>query len=57
MATNFLMFCTSSDGLALALGARVLGIDCAASEGRMCTSSGLFLCWAVALGSKFMGIG
>ena len=57
MATNFLMFCTSSDGLALALGARVLGIDCAASEGRMCTSNGLFLCWAVALGSKFMGIG
>ena len=32
-------------------------MDCAAGEGRMCTGSGLFLGWAVALGSIFMGIG
>ena len=57
MATNFLMFCTSSDGLTLALGAGVLGVDCAAGEGRVCTGNGLFLDWAVALGSKFMRIG
>ena len=64
MSTNFLKFCSiGSDGLALALAAGVLGVDCAASEGRIYTrsgedavSSGLFLGWAMALGSKFMGI-
>ena len=56
--------CTSSDDLTLALAARVLGVDCAAGEGRIYTGSGedvvgsrLFLGWAMALGSKFMGIG
>ena len=39
MVTNSLMFCTSSDGLALALGAGVLGVDCAAGEGRIYTES------------------
>ena len=39
MATNFLMFCTSNDGLALALGAGVLGVDWAAGEGRIYTES------------------
>ena len=57
MATNFFKFCISSDELALALEAGVLGVDCAADEGRIYTSSELFLGWAVALGSKFMGIG
>ena len=57
MATNFFKFCTTSDELALSLAARVLGVDCAAGEGGMCTGSGLFLGWTVALGSKFMGIG
>ena len=32
-------------------------MDCAAGVGRIYTGSGIFLCWAVALGSKFMGIG
>ena len=65
MAINFLKFCSiGSDGLALALEAGVLGVDCAASEGKIYTGSGedaagswLFLGWAMALGSKFMGIG
>ena len=48
----------------LALAAGVLGGDCAAGEGRIniglredAVGSRLFLCWAMALGSKFMGIG
>ena len=65
MATNFLKFCSiGSDGLALALAAGVLGVNCAACEGRIYTGSGedaagsgLFLGWAMALGSKLMGIG
>ena len=58
MATNFLKYCTcSADGMASALGAGALGVNCADGEGRMCTVSGLFLGWAVALGFKFMGIG
>ena len=58
MATNFLKYCTDgADGMASALGAGVSGVNCAAVEGRMCTFSGLFLGWAVALGFKFMGIG
>ena len=57
MATNFFKFCISSDELALALAEGVLGVDCAAGEGKIYTGSGLLLGWAVALGSKFMGIG
>ena len=34
-----------------------LGVACGAGVGRMLTGSGLFLGWAVALGSKFLGIG
>ena len=56
MATNFLKFFSiGSDGVAFIVGA--LGVDCAAGEGSMCTGRGLFLGLAVALGSKFMGIG
>ena len=43
--------------MALALAARVLGWDCDAGEGKMCTGNGLFLGLEVALGSKFMRIG
>ena len=65
MATSFLKLCSiGSDGLALDLVAGVLGVDCAAGEGRIytglgedATGSGLFLGWVMALGSKFMGIG
>ena len=35
----------------------VLSVECGAGVGRMCTGSGLCLGWAVALGSKFIGIG
>ena len=65
MTTNFLKFCRAGNArLALALEARFLDVDCAAGEGRIYTrsgedaaGSGLFLGWAMALGSKFMGIG
>ena len=62
MATNFLMFCsTSSDAVAFVVGASgVLCWDWAAGriytwsmEGA--TGSGLLVAWAVAVGSKFMG--
>ena len=48
MATNFLKFCMSdsADGVAFVVG--VLGVDCAAGEGSMCTGRGLFLGLAVA---------
>ena len=46
-----------SDGLDLALGASAAGVDFAAGVGSMYTGSGLFWVWAVALGSKSMGIG
>ena len=56
MATNFLRFCRAGcDGVAFIVGA--LGVACGASVGRMLTGSGLLLGWAVALGSKVMGIG
>ena len=56
VATSFLRFCRAgSDGVAFMVGA--LGVACGAGVGRMLTGSGLFLGWAVALGSKFMGIG
>ena len=62
-ATNLLKFCMAgSDGLDLALGAGAIGFDFAVGsmytwsvEGA--TGSGLFLSWAVALGSKSMGFG
>ena len=65
VTTNFLKFCRASSArLALALAAGVLDVDCVAGEGRIYTGSGedaagsgLFLGWAMALGSKFMGIG
>ena len=63
MATNFLNFCMAgSDDLDLALGAGAAGLDFAAGVGSMytlssegATGSELFLGWAVALGSIFMG--
>ena len=56
MATNFLNFCMAgSDGLDLALGAGAAGFEFAAGVGSMYTGSGLYVVWALALGSKFMG--
>ena len=56
VATSYLRFCRAgSDGVAFMVGA--LGFECAAGEGSMCTGRGLFLGLAVALRSKFMGIG
>ena len=63
MATNFLrLFKAGSARLVLVVG--VFGVDCAAGVGSMYTwsaegaiSSGLFLGWAVASGSKSMGFG
>ena len=65
MATSSLMFCmTCSNGLDLPLGAGAAGFDFVAGGGCIYTrsaeggtSSGLFLGWAVALGSKSMGFG
>ena len=64
-ATNLLKFCMAgNDGLDLALGTGAAGLDFAAGVGSMYTwlaegdtGSGLFLGWAVALGSKSMGFG
>ena len=64
MATSSLMFCmTCRDGLDLVLGAAgAAGFDFSEGEGRIytwlsegTTGSGLFLGWAMALGSKSMG--
>ena len=57
MATNVLKFCIiGSDRLALALAAGA-GFSCIGyAAGRIYTGSGLFLGWAMAHGSKFMGI-
>ena len=56
MATNFLrLFKAGSARLALVVGASEVG--CGAGEGRIYTGSGLFLGWAVALGSKSMVFG
>ena len=58
MATNFLKYFTcSANGMTSALGAGALGVNRAAVKGRMCTVSGIFFGWVVALGFKFMGIG
>ena len=56
MATNVLEFCRVDIANWVAFVVGVLGVDCAAGEGSMCTGRGLFLGLAVALGSKFMGI-
>ena len=47
MATNFMIFCSTSSVDEVAFMVGVLGVDCAAEVGRMCTGSGLFLGWAV----------
>ena len=57
VATNFLKLLSQGSANWVAFGVGVLGVDCAAGEGRMCTGSELFLGWAVTLGSKSMGIG
>ena len=57
MATNFLKLCSQGSANWMAFGDGVSGVACGAGVGRMLTGSGLFLGWAVALGSKFMGIG
>ena len=41
----------------MALEVGVSSVECDAGVGRMCTGSGLFLGWAVALGSNFVGSG
>ena len=48
---------TCCDGLDLWLGAGAACVDFAAGVGSMYTGSVLFWGWAVALGSKSMGIG
>ena len=57
MATNVLEFCRAGIAHWEAFVVGVLGVDCAAGEDSMCNGRGLFLGLAVALGSKFMGIG
>ena len=58
LATNFLNFCmTCSDGLDLWLETGVACVDFSACVGSIYTGSVLFWGWAVALGSKYMGIG
>ena len=56
------MFCMACSGLDLALGAGAAGFDFVAGGGCIftrsaegATGSGLFLGWAMALGSKSMG--
>ena len=41
MAINFLIFCTSTDGLTWVLGAGAVGFGFSAGVGNMYTSSGL----------------
>ena len=56
VAPYFLRFCRAGSVNRIAFAGGVSGVACGASVGRMLTGSGLFLGWAVALGSKFMGI-
>ena len=56
VATNFLRFCRAGSVNGMAFAGGVSGVACGAGVGRMLTSSGLFLGWAMAIGSKFMGI-
>ena len=58
MTTNFLKFYRASSArLTLALAAGASGVNCSAGEGRIYSSNGLLLGWAVTLGSKSMGVG
>ena len=58
-----MMFCAgSTEGMTLAVG--VLGVECVAGVGRMCTrlgegtaGSGLLMAWVVALGTIFWEMG
>ena len=61
MTTSFLRFCRAGnvDGMAFAVGAA--GVNCVAGKvyirsGEDDAGSGLSLSWAMALGSKFIGI-
>ena len=62
MTTSFLRFCRAGnvDGMAFIVGAS--GVNCVAGKvyigsGEDDAGSGLSLSWAMALGSKFIGIG
>ena len=57
MATNFLNFCRTGSAIDVAFPVGALGVGYAAGVSSMYTGSGLFLGWAVALGSKSMGFG
>ena len=57
VATNFLRFCRAGSVNGMAFAGGVSGVACGAGVGRMLSGSGLFLGWAVALKSKFVGIG
>ena len=46
---------SSADWVAFEVG--VLGMGCAAGEGRRCTGSGHLVAWAVAVGFNSVGIG
>ena len=63
-ATNLLKLLSQSSANWVAVGVGVFGVDCAAGDVRMYTSSvegatgsGLLVAWAVAVGFNFMGIG
>ena len=47
VATNLLKFCMAGIENWVAFVVGVLGMGCAAGEGRICTGSGLFFAWAV----------
>ena len=55
VATNFLMFFRTGGAIGVAFQVGAPGVGCAV--GRIYSSSGLLLGWAVTLGSKSMGIG
>ena len=47
MATNFLMFYNTRSAAGVTFMVGVLGVDCAAGEGKICIGSRLFLGWAL----------
>ena len=55
MATNFLKFCRTGSAIGVAFPVGAPRVGCAV--GRIYSSSGLLLGWAMTLGSKSMGIG
>ena len=55
MATNFLKFYRTGSAIGVAFPVGAPGVCCVV--GRIHSSSGLLLGWAVTLGSKSMGIG